>query len=135
MSRQQFIEADRRVRRYLCLILLLTACAAIALGFALPAWSEAREWLRVHRGEGAVRLLIGLLVEAVVLGPLLLTPLLSVMWLDRRFGVRCPKCNRSVTVRGRNSEILRSGRCCWCQQTLFEAGDAEPGEPTARPSD
>jgi hypothetical protein len=135
MSREEFIEADRRVHRYLCLILLLTACTAIALGFALPAWAEAREWLRAARGEGAVRLLVGLLVEAVVLGPLILIPWLSVVWLDRRFGVRCPRCNRSVTLRGRYREILRSGRCCWCQRTLLEPADADLAEPGARPSD
>ncbi len=131
MSRERFIKADRRVRCYLCLILFLTACAAIGLGLALPAWAEAREWLRAHRGEGAVRLLVGLLVQAVVFGPLLLIPFLSVMWVDRRFGLRCPGCKRSVTLRGRYSEILRSGRCCWCQQTLFEPGDVEKAEPGA----
>jgi hypothetical protein len=129
MSREQFIEADRRVRRYLCLILFLTAGAAIGLSFALPAWAEAREWLRAHRGEGAVRLLVGLLVETVVLGPLLLVPFLSVMWVDRRFGLRCPGCKRSVTLRGRYHEVLRSGRCSWCHQTLFEPGNAETAEP------
>ncbi len=129
MSREQFIEADRRVRRYLCLILLLTASAAIGVGFALPAWAEAREWLRAHRGEGAIRSLVGLLVEAVVLGPLLLIPFLSVLWIDRRFGLRCPGCKRSVTLRGRYNEVLRTGRCCWCHQTLFEPGNAEKAEP------
>ena len=129
MSREQFIEADRRVRRYLCLILLVTACAAIGLGFALPAWAEAREWFRAHRGEGAVRLLVGLLVEAVVLGPLLVIPFLSVLWVNRRFGLRCPGCKRSVTLLGRYHEFLRSGGCCWCQQTLFESGNAETAEP------
>jgi hypothetical protein len=133
MSREQFIDADRRVRRYLCLILFLTACAAIGLGFALPVWAEAREWLRAHRGEGAVRLLVGLLVLVAVLGPLLLIPFLSAMWVDRRFGLRCPGCKHSVTILGRYSEILRSGRCCWCQQTLFEPGDAEMAEPAAAP--
>ena len=128
MSREQFIEADRRVRRYLCLILFLTGCAAIGLGFALPAWAEAREWLGAHRGEGAVRFLVGLLVEAVVLGPLLLIPFLAFLWVRRRFGLRCPGCNRSVTLRGPSAEILRSGRCCWCQETLFE-----PGETGRRP--
>jgi hypothetical protein len=88
MSREQFIQADRRVRRYLCLILFLTACAAIGLSFALPAWTEAREWLRAHRGEGAVRLLIGLLVEAAVLGPLLLIAFLAFLRVRRRFGLR-----------------------------------------------
>ena len=122
MSHEQFIEANRRVGRYLCLILLLTACAAIGLAFVLPAWAEAREWLGAHRGEGAVRFLVGLLVEAVVLGPLLLIPLLAFLWVRRRFGLRCPACKRSVTLRGPSAEILRSGQCCWCQQTLFEPG-------------
>ena len=132
MSHEQFIEANRRVGRYLCLILLLTACAAIGLAFVLPAWAEAREWLGAHRGEGAVRLLVGLLVEAAVLGPLLLIPLLAFLWVRRRFGLRCPACNRSVTLRGPSGEILRSGRCHWCQQTLFEPGGDRP-EPLAAP--
>jgi hypothetical protein len=137
MSRQQFIEADRRVRRYLCLILLLTACTAIGLALTLPACAEGREWLRAHRGEGAVRLLVGLLVQAVVLGPLLLVPFLAWRWVDRVFGLRCPGCKRSVTLRGRYHEVLRSGRCCWCQQTLFQPGDGETAEPGAagRPPD
>jgi hypothetical protein len=121
MSREQFIKAERRVRRYLCLILFLTACAAIALAFALPAWTEAREWLRAHRGEGVVRLLVGLLLEAAILGPLLLIPFLAFLWVRRRFGMRCPACKRSLTLRGPSGDILRSGRCCWCQQTLFGA--------------
>ena len=136
MSREQFIEADRRVHRHLCLILLLTACAAIGLGLALPAWTDAREWLRAHRGEGVVGLLVGLLVSVVVLGPVLLIPFLSVLWVDRRVGLRCPGCKRSVTLRGRYSEIMRSGRCCWCQQALFEPDDvetAEGGAPAHRP--
>jgi len=131
MSREQFIEADRRVRRFLCLILFLTACAAIGLGFALPAWAEAREWLRAHRGEGAVRLLVGLLVEAAVLGPLLLLPWLAFLWVRWRFGLQCPGCKRSVTLRGPSGEILRSGRCCWCQHTLFEPGRGTPEPPAA----
>jgi len=125
MSREKFVEAHRRVRRYLCVILLLTACAAVGLAFALPAWTEAGEWLRAHRGEGPVRLLVGLLVEAAVLGLLLLISFLSVMWVNRRFGLRCPGCKRSLTLRGRYHEILRSGRCCRCRQTLFEPGKAE----------
>jgi hypothetical protein len=138
MSREQFIEAYRRIRWYLCLILLLTACAAIALGLTLPAWADAHEWLLAHRGEGIMRLLVGLLVEVVVLGPLLLVSFLSLIWVDQRFGLRCPGCKRSVTLRGRYSEVLRSGRCCWCQQTLFEPGDgatAEQRAATDRPRD
>jgi hypothetical protein len=124
--REQLLKADRRVRCYLCLILLLTACVAIGLAVALPAWAEGREWLRSRGGEGAAGFLIVMLVEAAVIGPLLLLPFLAVLWVDRRLGLRCPACKRSVTLRGR--EVVRSGRCCWCQQILFEAGGgtAEP---------
>jgi hypothetical protein len=120
MSRDQFIQAHRRVSRSLCLVLFLTACAAVTLALALPAWTEAREWLRAHRGEGVIRLLVGLLVQAMVLGPLFLAAFLAFVWLDRRFGLRCPGCGSSLTLRGRYGEMLRSGRCCWCQHTLFE---------------
>jgi len=131
MSREQFIEADRRVRRYLCLILFLTACVAIGLALALPAWGDAREWLRADRGEGTARLLVGLLVEAVVLGPLLLIPFLSCLWVNRRFGLRCPGCKHSVTLCGRCRQLLRSGRCCRCQQTLFDPDEVETADPYA----
>jgi hypothetical protein len=131
MSREQFIEADRRVRRYLCLILFLTACAAVGLAFALPAWTGAREWLRDHREEGAVRLLVGLLATAVVIGPLLLIPFVSAIWVDRRFGLRCPGCKRSITLPGRYRVVLRSGRCYRCQQALFQPGDGETAEAGA----
>jgi hypothetical protein len=133
MSREQFLKADRRVHWYLCLILLLTAFAAVGLGVALPAWPEAREWIRASgRVEGTAGLLNGLLVEAAVLGPLLLIPFLAFLWVRRRFGLRCPECKRSITLRRRSSEVLRSGRCCWCQQTLFESGGG-PAEPGAAP--
>jgi hypothetical protein len=122
MSRGQFIEADRRVRRHLCLILLLTACAAVGLALALPVWAEARQWLHAHRSKGVAGLLIGLLVEVAVLGPLLLIPFLAFLWVRRRIGMRCPVCKRSVTLCGLSGEVLRSGRCCWCRQTLFEPG-------------
>jgi hypothetical protein len=132
MSRQQFLDANRQARNYLCLILLLTACAAVGLALTLPAWAEAREWLRASRGEAAAaRLFIGLLVEVAVLGPLLLLPFLAFLWLRHRLGMRCPGCKRSVTLRGRSGEVLRSGRCCWCQQTLFEPeelGERAPGK-------
>jgi hypothetical protein len=128
MSREQFIKANRRLRGYFCLILLLTACAAIGLGLALTSWADARQWLRAHRGEGVVRLLVGLLVEVVILGPLFLLPWLSLMWLDRRFGLRCPGCKRSITLLSRYSEVLHSGRCPRCHQTLFEEEKNDCGQ-------
>jgi hypothetical protein len=129
MSREQFVEANRQIRSYFCLVLCLTSCAAIGLGLALPAWPGFREWAHAHRGEGANRLLFGLLVLGVVVAPFALVPLLSFLWLHRRFGLCCPRCKRSVTLRCRHWEVLRSGLCCLCQNRLFEPGDRETGQP------
>jgi hypothetical protein len=131
MSREQFLQADRRVRNYLLLILTLTSCAAIGLDLALPACAKGLAALRSQLGEG-----VGLLFAAAVLGPLLLIPLLVFLWVDRRFGLRCPGCKRSVLLRCRRWAVLRSGRCCLCQQVLFEPGDGAPTSPVgaaARP--
>jgi hypothetical protein len=131
MSREQFIASNRRVCRYLSLVLLLTACAAVGLALALPAWSEAREWLRASGGEGAAGLLVGLLAEVVVLGPLLLAAFLAARWVDRRFGLRCPGCRRSLTLGSPYRKVLRSGRCGRCRQTLFDPGEGETAGPGA----
>ncbi len=131
MSREQFIEADRRVRRYLILILLLTACAAMGLALLLPAWAATRELFRAAGGEGAARLLFGLLLEAVFVGPLLLIPYLSVVWVNRRLGLRCPGCRQLLTLNGRYRELLRTGRCFRCRQTLFAASEGQMAAPDA----
>jgi hypothetical protein len=122
MSREELIGANRRVLWYFCLVLFLTACAAIGSAFLLPAWAGFRGWVGAHRGEGAVQFLFGLLVTGGVLAPFLLVPLLSLLWLDRRFGLRCPRCKCSVTLRCRPWMALRSGRCCLCGHVLFEPG-------------
>jgi hypothetical protein len=114
MSREQFIEAAGRVRRYGITAYFLTCATAGAFAFVLPSWA----WLRALLRDQAV----GWLVGWVVLAPFLLTPVLALVWADRRFGLRCPGCKRSVILRCRAGEVLRSGRCR-CRQVLFEPGD------------
>src|SRR5262249_4880816 len=112
MSRGQFLAADRRVRCAIMLVLLLTSCVAIGLGFAVPAWTGLRDLIRDQE--------VGLLLAGLLLATMLLIPFLSIRWVDRRFGVQCPRCRRSATLAARTTAILRSGRCCWCQRRIFE---------------
>jgi hypothetical protein len=128
MSREQFIDAARRVRAYATLAYFLAACAAVGLGFLLAWWASLvhpGEWLRAHLHEAAITM-IGCLVGVSVCGSLMLIPGL---WADRCFGLRCPGCKRSLTLWCRHDAVLRSGLCCRCRQPLFE-----PDDGTRRPS-
>jgi hypothetical protein len=125
MTGSQFQEAARRVSLYGNLLMGITCAVVIVLGSLGDLWAGPllgefgnllRRWLQ---DEGVVGLVGGLL-GGVVLAPLLLIPLVPFLWMDRRFGVRCPGCRRSVTLRCRHSEVLRTGKCCLCQQFLFE---------------
>jgi hypothetical protein len=138
MSRKQFTEAVGRVRRCLILALFLTGGAAIALAFGLPAWGSAREWLHALPHEGAAGLVMTVVMGVVVPVSFFLVPLLVLLWADRRFGLECPGCQRSVTLGSRAGRVLRLGRCCLCQRALFEPGEtetADPDAPAERPRD
>jgi phage terminase large subunit GpA-like protein len=41
--------------------------------------------------------------------------------LDRRFGVRCPHCGHSLTLRRHPARIVASGSCPDCHESVFNA--------------
>lgn len=128
MTREQFLQASRRVSLYGNLLMGLVGSSLTVLGSLLILWPGPviqgfGKLLRNHiRDEGTVGL-VGGLVGGVVLAPLVLIPLLPALWVDRRFGLRFPGCGRSVTARCRHNEVLRTGKCCHCQETLFQQDD------------
>jgi hypothetical protein len=122
MSPQQFNAALGRVRRCVLLALVLTSCAALGLSFGLPAWGGAREWLHALPRRGAAGSVAAVLIGVLVPVSLFLVPLAAALWADRRFGLRCPGCRRSVTRFSRAGQALRTGRCGLCQRALFERG-------------
>ena len=124
MTRQQFHDAARRVSLYGNLLMGLTGAIVIVLSTLFAVWISPLfdpfgVWLRSQFQEAVVGL-VGGLVIGVVCGPLLLVTLVPFLWVDRRFGLRCPSCQRSVTMRCLHSQVLQTGRCCLCQHPLFE---------------
>ena len=55
-----------------------------------------------------------------LLAVLLVLPLVL---CDRRYGLRCPRCCRSVTLSCPQAKVLRSGKCSRCGAVLFEAAN------------
>jgi len=128
MTRGQFLQASRRVNLYGNLLVGLVGFSLIILGLLVSPWSDPvlqglGQWVRSHFQEEGTVGLIGGLVIAVAFAPLVLLLVLPALWVDRRFGLRCPRCGRSLTLRCRHDEVLRTGKCCHCQGTLFEQDD------------
>jgi hypothetical protein len=40
--------------------------------------------------------------------------------LDRRFGLRCPHCHRSLTVRALPHRVFQTGHCALCHGRAFD---------------
>ena len=43
----------------------------------------------------------------------------TMQMLDRRFGIRCPRCGQSLTFRRHPERIVASGLCPDCQASVF----------------
>jgi hypothetical protein len=135
MTRTHFQVVARRVRLYGNLLIWATGSAvmtlaSVAVWRAAPAITAFGIWLRGQVQAEALVGLIGGLAVSVVLVPLALIPLAPALWVDRRFGLRCAGCGRSVTLRCQVGQVLRTGRCCFCQRPLFGPdGSAAAAEP------
>lgn len=128
MTKDQFIQASRRVTLWGNLHMGLVASVLITLYTVLISWAGPLiqgfgQLMRSYfQDEGTVGL-VGGLVFSVFVAPVILIPFLAALRVDRRFGLRCPRCGRSVTARCRPAEVLRTGQCCHCRQVLFEPND------------
>jgi hypothetical protein len=125
MTRPQFRDVARRVSLYGNLLMGVTGSVVVALAYLFAWWISpliggCGVWLRCRLQNEAVAGLIGGLVVGVVSAPLLLLSLGPFLWVDRQFGVRCPGCRRSVTLRCLHSRVLQTGKCCLCQEPLFK---------------
>ena len=77
--------------------------------------------VRSRFGEATGGAIGGLLIGSI--GGLLLLLWLGVMLaFDRRFGIRCPHCHRSLTARCLPKHVLETGKCSLCHAKIFDAG-------------
>ena len=118
MTKKDFSRSYWAVQVYGNLLLFL-----VLIGYACTAVIWARplgNFLRDHfKDEGVVGLIAGSLfgIEFVTCFLLALLPFL---WIDRRFGIKCPNCKRSLTLRCARNRVLRTGCCCFCHELLFQ---------------
>jgi hypothetical protein len=127
MTRSLYAEAARRVVTYGCLLVALFSGALLLLAIAVvsyggPALQPLREAARQQgQGEALVGLLGFLGGGVLALLPFLLV--LPLVLYDRRGGLRCPHCCRSVTLGCPQAKVLRTGKCTRCGAVLFEAAN------------
>ena len=66
--------------------------------------------------EVFISLIIGLASSTLIVPAFII---IVAPWIDRKFGIICPGCGRSVTSRPYCKAIIETGRCVSCQHPLF----------------
>ena len=128
MTRDHYQTAAKRMQRITCLTCLVFAgpvfyLLALAIdAFASPLTSYGAA-IRSRFGEAIGGAIGGLTAGWIASIPLLI--FVGVMLaIDRRFGVRCPHCHRSLTARCLPEHVLESGECSLCHKRVFDESGA-----------
>lgn len=130
ITRVQFEAAVRRVRFWETLVGGLAVCAAgslLAFGlFGTDFFGLGPEIRPYARESGILGAVIGgVAISVIMFGTLGPAAFLSVCWADRKFGLRCPNCGRSITSIWHHRAPTQAGECRSCKFTLFEARSAK----------
>jgi hypothetical protein len=116
MSRGQYQKAAKSMYWMLAIWTVLFAVTATWLIEVFgTSISDYGRLVRGNLGE-----LLGGLVVGLTLGVLAALAWLAVVLpLDRSFGLRCPHCHRSLTLRCRHERVLQTGQCSLCGQKVL----------------
>lgn len=73
-------------------------------------------------------------VGTLPLIPIMVAPILAAVailaLIDRRMGIPCPHCGKSLTLRCRHDEVLKTRRCGLCGNTALAEDPASPDPAT-----
>jgi hypothetical protein len=123
--REEFERAFRRVRLWETLVGVpsITAAAtllAVVLFFtdSLSFGPEIRAYARESGNFGAV--VGGVGISVVLFGTLLPAMFLPAHWVNRKLGLRCPNCGRSITSIWIHRAPTPAGECRSCKYRLFD---------------
>lgn len=121
MTKEEFSKSYWTVQLYgnSVVFVLLIGFTTIAVMCAGPLGNLVRSHFKDEGVVGA----IGGLIFGISLVACCLLSLLPFRWIDRRFGVTCPSCKRSLTLRCARAKVLRTGSCCLCHEPLLKAWD------------
>jgi hypothetical protein len=81
--------------------------------------NRLHDTLRQHLPEVVAAGLFGISI-AVYVAPIFGLFVLLVYLADRWFGLRCPHCRRSLTLRCLHERVLQSGECSLCHGKVFD---------------
>jgi hypothetical protein len=95
---------------------VLAGAAAWCIEVFGHAISDYERFLRGHLG-GAFGGVVGGVTIAV---PTMLVWMAAVITLDRWFGVRCPHCHGSLTLRCLHRQVAESGVCSLCHEKVLD---------------
>ena len=109
-------------------IFYLLALSIDAFGAPLTSFGAA---IRSRFGEAIGGAIGGLMVGSIASIPLLIC-VVVMLAIDRRFGVRCPHCHRSLTARCLSEHVLESGECSLCHKEVFDESGAVKNGAVAR---
>ncbi len=136
MTSSEFQTSAKRMR---------VTCPVISLGVILPIicvlidftdrfgqpLNKVHDILRQHLPEVMAAGLFGISI-AVCLTPIIGLFVLLLYLADRRLGLRCPHCQRSLTLRCSHERVLQSGKCSLCHEGVFDdrsIGEQRPAHP------
>jgi hypothetical protein len=117
MSRAQYQKAAKRFYWIVSIWTVVFASGAAWLvevfGTAIGAYGR---FIRGHLGEP-----LGAAASGLTLGAAALLVWLGVaLVLDRRFGLRCPHCHGSLTMRSLPHRLFQTGHCALCHGRAFD---------------
>lgn len=134
VTQSEYAATLKRVRFWAGVVYGFVAVSLMLVGLYLhfvwfPEIQKLCMFFRDHAkplgDDGFYGAMMGMLFGVTVSLPSMLLPLLPVAWTDRKLGVHCPQCGRSLTLwRQRADQVLKSGACGQCHATLFMVDDS-----------
>ncbi len=130
IPRTTYADSARRVMRFTPLVFPgFAAVGMLGIFFVgLPITMTVRNYVG---GNVGIMLAIVSSIPFVVL-PLLL-PMAVMLRIDRRFGIRCPNCNVSLTMRCLHEKVLITRKCSHCKSTVLLDDEYVSVSPKSRP--
>jgi hypothetical protein len=128
MTRSEFETAANRVKWIGMPILSCVLLLNLVYIHFIFIWLQAHHILGPPapgqpKPDGWDGLRFGAEISLIVCPPLGISLWLCCSLTNRFFGLRCPHCQRYVTLRCMPEIVLESGRCPFCKEKLFEGGD------------
>jgi hypothetical protein len=126
LTKAQFIRSHRLV--HIGGVVAVLVCPTVMSLVLLMMWPPSAQSKIAADSIQRTQLVLCLLVVCVFSVFSAVAVIIFVApWLDRKLGVQCRGCGRSVTIALNCQQILKTGKCSKCQCVLFDPRGTEAG--------